>query len=190
MWEKIYYDLFLINLKDYSNIGIDLEINVLLLFIFLALCVCFFVINHHRATTQLIVKQLTRHEAEDEESAKTLAELGLEGSVSVKWMLRSEGQISKLVGRVGEKTYTYEEYEALMKSKGGVPKENIDLSTARFYVRSEAKERISFIVDTYGSSILRTTLYCVLILALYICIALCMPEILSFINTQIGNFIK
>ena len=52
----------------------------------------------------------------------------------------------------------------------------------------QAKERVNFIMETYGSSILRTCLYCVLALALYICIALCMPEILSFINTQLGNF--
>lgn len=188
MWEKLYYDLFLINLKSYNNIGIDLKINVLLLFIFLALCVCFFVINHHRATTQLIVRQLMRHNAADEKSAKTLEELGLDGSRSVKWMIRSGTQISKLIARVGEKSYTYEEYRELMKAKGGVPKEKIDFNTAKFYVRENAKERIDFIVETYGSSVFRTVLYCVLILALYICIALCMPEILSFINTQIGNF--
>ena len=190
MWEKLYYDLFLINLKDYNNIDIDLEINVLLLFIFLALCVCFFVINHHRATIQLIVKQLVRHNATDEKGAKTLEELGLDGSISVKWMLRSGGQISKLVGRVGEKTYTYEQYKELMKQRGGAPKENVDFTTAKLYVREGAKERISFIVDTYGSSVLRTALYCVLILALYVCIALCMPEILSFVNNQLGNLLK
>ncbi len=190
MWKKLYYDLFLINLKDYKNIGIDLQINVLLLCLFLALCVSFFVINHHRATTQIIVKQLMRHNANDKDSAKTLEELGLDGSASAKRMLSAGGQITKLVARVGEKTYTYEEYKKLMGKKGGVPKEKIDLACAKFYVRAEAKERISFIVDTYGSSVLRTALYCILTLAIYICIALCMPEILSFINNYIGNFIK
>jgi hypothetical protein len=154
------------------------------------LCASFFLINHHRATTQLIVKQLIRHNANSEGSAKTLEELGLDGSRSVKWMLNAGGQINKLVARVGEKTYTYEEYKALMNSKGGVPKDKIDVATAKFYVRDEAKERISFIIDTYGSSVLRTSLYCIFVLAIYICLVLCMPEILSFINNQLGNLIK
>ena len=187
MWDKLYYDLFLINLNEYKNIGIDLYINVVLLCLFLLLCASFFVINHHRATTQLIVKQLIRHGATDAASAKTLEELGIDGSKSVKWMLKSAGQITKLVARVGEKTYTYEEYKALMNSKGGVPKEKIDLEEARFYVREESRERISFIIDTYGSSIIRTSLYCIFILAIYVCIALCMPEILTFIDGQIAN---
>lgn len=188
MWEKLYYDLFLINLKDYNNIGINLEINVLLLYIFIALCVCFFVVNHHRSTMQLIVTQLLRHGAEAEDSAKTLEELGLDTSGKVKYMLRAGGQISKIVARVGEKVYTYEEYSRLIKKHGKIPKDKIDFASARFYIRPQAKERVNFIMETYGSSILRTCLYCVLALALYICIALCMPEILSFINTQLGNF--
>lgn len=187
MLSKLIYDFFFINLKDYPNIGIDFEINVFLLVLTVALAVCFFVANHYRSTMQLITKQLERHGAKDEESAKTLAELGLERSAWLKWALSHSGQLTRIVGRVGEKIYTYEEYVALSKQKGGIKDEKIDFAEARFYIRESANERAKHIIENYGTSTFRAILYCVLFLALYVCIALSMPEILSIINGWLGG---
>lgn len=189
MLEKIIYDFFFLNLKNYPNIGIDFEINVFLLFMVIALCVACFFINYRRAQMQGVIKQLIRHSAKDEASAKTLREIGLADSPAIRRALSGWGsRLTKIVGRVGEKTYTYEEYKKLSKQKGGVPKEVIDFADARFYIRQTQADRARFILDNYGTSTIRTVLYCVLFLAVYCCVVLAMPEILSLINDFLGNF--
>ncbi len=187
MFAKLIYDFFFINLKDYPNIGIDFEINVFLLVLTVALCVSFFFINHYRNMMQSIIKQLTRHGAKDEESAKTLTELGLDRAFALKWALSRGGQLSRVVARVGEKTYTYEEYVALSKQKGGIKDEKIDFAEARFYIRESANDRAKHILENYGTSTPRAVLYCVLFLAMYVCLALSMPELLSLINNWLGG---
>lgn len=187
MFAKLIYDFFFINLNEYPNIGIDFEINVFLLVLTIALCVCFFLVNHHRSMMQTIIKQLTRHGAKDEESAKTLAELGLDRAVTLKWALSKRGQLTRMVGRVGEKIYTYEEYVALSKQKGGIKDEKIDFTTARFYILESGQDRAKNVLENYGTSLPRAILYCVLFLALYVCIALSMPELLTLINGWLGG---
>lgn len=187
MFAKLLYDFFFLNLKDYPNIGIDFEINVFLLVLTLALCVSFFFVNHHRSMMQTIVKQLTRHEATDEDSAKTLTELGLGRAFVLKWALSRPGLLTRIIGRVGEKSYTYEEYVALSKKKGGLKEEKIDFNEARFYIRESGAERAKLILENYGTSLPRAILYCVLFLVLYVCIALSMPEILSLIDSWLGG---
>ncbi len=185
--DNFFFDFFLLNLKDYVYIGVDFYINLVLLAIVLALCASCFVINHGRSTMQTVIKQLARHGATSEDSAKTLGELGLADSAAIKRALSGSGRLMKLVGRVGEKVYTYEEYTELSRKKGGIPKEAIDFSQAQFYIRPGEDKRAKFIIDSYGTSTLRAILYCVLFLAVYSCIALCMPEILTFINNFLGG---
>ena len=187
MFEKIIYDFFLINLKDYPNINIDLEINVVLLFVSIAIAVCAVVITLYRSALQRAIKQLTRLGATDEASARTLAELGMEKSWILKMALSREGRLTRIIGRVGEKRYTYEEYAELSRKKGGIKDERIDFATAEFYVRPERADDAKNIIENYGTSMLRTALYCVLVLAVYVCIALMMPAILSLIDGMMGG---
>lgn len=189
MFEKLIYDFFFLNLKDYPNIGIDFEINVFLLCLFVAVAICFFIVNIYRQNIKDIVMQLTRHGAKSEDTAKTISELHLSDSSFIKMALSGEGQLAKVVGRVGESVYTYDEYVALSNSKTGVPKDKIDFNEARFYLRSgeSAEARAQHILDNYGTSTARAILYTVLCLSLYVCLALAMPEILTYIDTLIGN---
>ncbi len=182
MLEKLFYDFFFLNLNSYENIGINFYINIFLLVLTLALSVAFFAVNIHRQTTQLIVMQLVRNKANGEESAKTLTELGMMKSFFVRWTITRSSVLRGVVARVGEVSYTYDEYVALTKKKGGFKEEKIDLETAKFYIKSEGADRAQQIIETYGTSMVRCVLYCVFFLAIYICLSLCMPEILSLIN--------
>ena len=187
MFEKLVYDYLFINLKDYSNIGIDFEINVFLLILTVALCVCFFVVTFYRSSTQSIIRELARFGCKDESTARTLDELGLDRSVFLKMSLSRNSQLTRIVGRVGEKIFTYEEYIEKTKQKGGIKPDKIDFSTAKFYIRDDQHDAAKHILETYGTSIPRTILYCVLFVSLYICIALVMPEILTVINSFLGS---
>lgn len=190
-FQKFIYDYFFINLKNYPNINIDFEINVFLLIFTVALSVSIFVVNIYRGTMQNIVLQLTRHEAIGSGAAKTLKSLGLDNGFFLRHILSGEGELAKVVGRVGEITYTYEEYVELSK-KGKLEKEKIDFDTAEFYIRNGegALDRANFIINNYGTSLFRSILYCVLFFALYVCIALAMPEILSIIDGVFGSMVK
>ena len=117
MIKKYINDYLSVNLADYENIGVNFEISKFLLIVLVGLCISFFVIDWHRGYMLLAVKKLFRHEAVDEASAKTLGELGLERSFSVRWALSRDTRLSKIVRRVGAVDYTYEEYIELMKQR-------------------------------------------------------------------------
>ena len=185
MFKKIFYDFFLINLKDYPNIGGDLYINVLLLCVALGICATAIVVTLYRSSLQRLIKQLTRLGAESEESARTLREMGLEKSIVLRMALSREGRLTRLVGRVGEVKYTYEEYLALSKQKG-FRHEKIDFTTAEFYIREEHTAEAKNIIDNYGASMLRAVLYSVGVIAVYVCVMFFMPEILSLIDAALG----
>lgn len=186
MFEKIFYDFFFINLNEYQNINVDFQINVVLFFVSLAICAAAFIITLYRSSLQKVIKQLTRLEAKDEDGARTLAELGLEKSIFIKMALCREGRLTRIIGRVGETKYTYEEYLALSKQKG-FRHENLDFTTARFYIREEKADDAKNIIENYGTSMWRTALYCVLVIAVYVCLMLFMPEILRLIDNALAR---
>ena len=186
-----------INLKDYTNIGIDLEITKLLFAFFIGIIVATVVINYNRACTALVIKRLLRREALSQESARTLTELSV-ATLGVKMLLRSNGRIKRIIKRVGEKEYTYEEYMALgrkrKKNKGeGTPEtsakaeEKIDFSTARFYLSEERLDEAKGIVERDRSSVLNTVLLCILVTAVFVCLVLVMPELLNLINGALAS---
>ena len=185
MFIDFYNEIFNINLQDYENIGINFPINKVLFIITVTLCVACILMDIQRKYTKDLVRQLVRHEATSLDTAKTLEELGLKDSIFIKWQLKSDTSfIRRLVKRVGQTEYTYEEYVELQKKKK-LPKEEIDFATAKFYLNENEELRKKHILERYNPSILRTLMWCVLMLAVYICIALLVPEILSLINNSI-----
>lgn len=189
MIKKYIEDYLSVNLADYENIGIDLEISKLLLLVLVGLCISFFVIDWHRGYMLLAMKKLFRHEALDEASAKTLEELGLSRSRSVKWALTHETRLSKIVKWVGKPEYTYEEYVELMKQKRKNREkeetERPDLATAKFYICTERLDEAREIEQNYSSSVVKTALFSLMFVIIFVGITLIMPELLSFINSII-----
>ena len=182
MFIEFYNKVFNINLSDYENIGLNFPINKVLFAITVVICAACIFVELQRKYTKDLVCQLIRHEASGEDSAKTLEELGLDSSFFVKRIIGSETSfVSRLVKRVGKVEYTYEEYIALQKEKK-LEREVIDFTTARFYLDSKQENRKKHIIENYNTSIVRTVMLCVMMLAIYICIALLIPEILSAIN--------
>ena len=178
------YEYLSINLKSYENIGIDLEINKLLFLVAFALCAVFFVVNYKRSLISEAIRQLLRHGALSEDSAKTLGELGLSDSRGIRKELSGDSQLRRMVMIVGEKKLTYEEYVALQKQKK--KPDAPDLDTARIYIAPESLERAKFIYNNYNTSIMKTLLLCVFCLAISVCLMLLSPGLLSLINSSLG----
>ena len=110
-------NLFMLNAKDYLEIVVDLYINVVVFIVAAALCAASFIINHHKAYTFKIIRQLLRRGATDEENGKTLKDLHLDNSRYLKSALTKKGQLASVIKRADYVEPTYEEYVALMKEK-------------------------------------------------------------------------
>ena len=175
-----------LNLNDYENIGIDFEINKLVLFVMLAFCVAAVLLSFYRGTIRLVVMQLIRHSACDENSAKTLKNIGLGDNKIAKYMLKGDNLLTKVVRRVGEVKYSYEEYMEKKKAKT-LDDGKINIDDASFYIDPEMRERADIIAEKYVTSAQRTAMSILLIVALGICLILVMPGMLNLINTLLNN---
>lgn len=181
---KFYKKYFLLNLKSYPNLDVDFPITLVLFIFFIGLMIVSVVVNFKRSKIELTLRQLKRHNAESEESAKTLKELRLDNFV-IKFLLSREGQLTKLVKRVGEKNYSYEEYMALSRKERN---EKIDFENAKFYLREEGRERSEKILESSSPTLLNTILLCVFILAIFVCLSLVMPTLINLIDSYIGKY--
>ncbi len=176
-----YIDL---NLKSFDKIGIDFEINKFLLIFMLVIIASSIAISYNRWIIITTVKRLVRHEATSDSSAKTLGELGI-SSRGIKRALRSSGRLTRIVGRAGECSMSYEEYTKLIKSKK-YTEEKIDFDKTRIYIREESIEEAKAISIKSDITVLSTLLLCVLIFAIFMCLFFLMPEILTLVNNLLG----
>lgn len=177
---------FNINLNDYENINFDLEINKVIAGASIVLMIAIVLFHIRRGNIRNAVMQLIRHGAFSEENAKTVKELGVEGSSIIKALLSGDNQLTKVVARVGEKQYSYEEYVKLDKKE----KEAIDLvdfEVERFYVREGMKDRAWQIVDRYVTSVPRTVAVCIFVSIITFCIIACMPGVLQMIDNLLES---
>lgn len=180
-----YLDRFInLNLNEYPNIGINLEINKLMLCLFIGLVLSTVLVSYFRMGMVDLVRSLLRREARCEESAKTLGELRL-SSLAVKYAVTKNSRIQKIVKRVGAPEYSYEEYRELIKRKG-FKEERIDLESARFYIPEGASDEANRIYEKNEISLINTLLFCVLLLIIFVCVALVMPEILTLVDATLA----
>ncbi|MBQ7387155.1 MAG: hypothetical protein IJW03_03200 [Clostridia bacterium] len=180
---EFYEKYFSINLSDYQNIGIDLEINKLLFAFLLATITAIIAINYIRGTMYQTVKALMRHGADCEENAKTLRELGLDRP-RVRNALKSNSQLKRIVDIAGRVRYTYEEYIKLSKQKGF--RDEINFDEARLYIKNEEKDLASKIFEAKSPSVIETVLMCLLMVAVFVCLMFSMPSILTGINNMLA----
>ncbi len=213
-FRKIYVKYFSVNLNDYSNIGIDFEINKLLFFVAIGLCAACIFINYYQGNISVLLKKLIRLEAFSKDKSKTLKDIGLADHKPTKnLILKNSGIIKKVVAVVGRKTLTYEDYIAAEKQKKAAKRrlvskvecdaqetsdsqknssvneissaEQIDFSVARLYIIPEMREYAEHSLKS-GTSPIKTALYCVLILAFFVVLVLTMPSLLTLINNIMG----
>ena len=181
---EFYKDYFLLNLKDYPNIGIDLPINQILFALLVGIIIAVVAVNYNRYCMSLMIRRLMRQSAVSEEGAKTLGELGIK-SKGVRFLLSSGGRLSRIARRAGEKNYTYEEYRALQKSKG-YKEGKIDFDNERFYIAEDRQEEAKHIFDMGSASVLNIVLFSLFLVAIFTCLAFLMPEILTLINNTLS----
>lgn len=189
-FSEFYKNYICLNLKDYPNLKLDLEINKYLIATLLGLIIAIILINYMRSTVYLTVNKLLRHEAISEDSAKTLDELGINLG-KVKRCLMSASQLKSIVAQVGETRLSYEEYREKVRENKKLKNkepifEKIDFENARFYIRKDQLNVARELSFKSRSIVLNTVLFCALTVVIMICLVFLMPEILNFINGFMG----
>ena len=170
-----------VNLNDYENIGIDLQINKVLFPAFVVFCIMMIALAVYRNAMRDLVVKIIRHEAYNEDSAKTLDELGLAKNVIITYLLSRDNMLSKIVKIAGKQEYSYEEYIALSKEER-LAHEKIDVSKSALYIPEDNIDRARHIKEKYMMSKTKLMLASVLVFLIYIIIASSMSEILNVIN--------
>lgn len=181
---EFYNKYFLINLKDYPNIGFDMQINVVLFCFLIGLIVTTVIYNYKTEGNTRLIKRLQRLEATNEENAKTLDELNL-NNFNSRQTLSGSGRISKIISRVGAEKMSYEEYKAAIKNKD-YREEKINFKEARFYINEDGIDEATRIAESNNTSPINTVLYCILMVTIYVFIMFLMPSILTLINNFLG----
>lgn len=175
-----YNQYFLVNMKDYSNLQIDLEINRIILYFLLGIIVTMIIFNYRNAGNIKLVKKLLRYEATNEENSKTLDELNL-NTLNSRLSLSGNGRVKRLIKRVGEVELSYDEYVQQMKSKD-FKAEKIDFATAKFYIPEESINEANILADSKNSSLVSTILLILLLISIYVLLLFLMPSILTLLN--------
>jgi hypothetical protein len=181
-------DFFFLNLNDFENIGLNFPIGIFLIMLAVAICGMVFIINWHKTYTIAMLKQLLRHEATSEASAKTLADLGLSNTWGLKSSLSKSGQLTYVVKRVGEEKLTYEKYmENQKKKKSKEKNEKIDFTSSKFYIESGKLDRAKRLVETDNASWWKPVFISLIIIAVLILSALFLSDILQAINSSLAS---
>ena len=172
---------FSINLNEYENIGINLEINKVLLLAFVIFGALGAILMISRKNMRDLVLQLMRREVYSAEEALTLEELGFKDNRIVMYLILHSEIMRKIVLRADRVEYSYEEYKKLTKEQRR-DVEHVDFLTARFYINESEMDRARHIKEKYVVDNSRMIIGGVFLVVLYILVAAVMPEILTLIN--------
>ena len=195
--KNFYRNYICLNLNEFKNLSADLEINKVLFFLALGICAACFVLNYYQSVISLFLKKLIRAEA-TAENAKTLSDLGLkENKTLKKLILKDSGVIKRAVTVIGLKRLTFEEYKNAEAQFKQAKKEKckdvirpsvveINFDEAEFYMTDEQRAYADHAYKTNDGSVVKTSLYCLLIIALYFVAVFLMPSILSAISNMLA----
>ncbi len=173
-------EFFTLNLADYENIGLIFPIGAVIFLFAVAAAIAVFFTHFYKSQSLALVKQLVRHEAFDEERAKTLKALRLSPSFLLKRILES-GEIKSIVRRHGEVKPTYEEYVEASRKKGYKP-EKVDYDSAKFYLTEDGKGRAEKIISDSRPAIWKPILFTVIAAALVVLLMVFLPDMLSALD--------
>lgn len=182
---KIIKEFFFLNFSQYENIGINFPIGVFLILLCIVGCASVFFLTYYRVFTRSLYSQLLRHNAKDEQSAKTLSELRLDKSFAIRSSLsRNNGQITYIVKRAGQEELSYDEYVKKTSAKG-YKAEKIDFSTARFYIPEDKTDRAKKLLENSDVSWVKAIIFCAVLVGLLIISIFTMKDMLSFIDALV-----
>lgn len=158
IWDYLRETYFSVDFGKYHNFDLGNHSTTLaqmILGMMIGISLAAIVIVYERQHLGCVARALLKAEAQDEESAKTLAELGCEWMILVKRSLRRrDSALRKLIRYVGEPDEQDElpdEVTGKREKKRLVLTEMIDFSTTRFYIPPALRDRAAIRYEEKGS---------------------------------------
>lgn len=156
----------------------SMELVIWCMFIGLMLAAIF--MFYQKKVIGAFVRALLGAKASNEDSAKTLKELGFESNMPVRSALRSGGTLRKLVWETGD---NYLENENGVKySARQIP---MDVNTARFYISEENRVRAELRYNEKGSDIFMLIITGLVFLMIAYLAVEYLPSLLSLMGIQL-----
>ena len=185
IWKEEYVILrhVFLNFKDYKNLNFNFPIGIILILFMIAFPIAVFFINKKRNTISFAMKQLVRHEAFNEQSAKSLSALRLSNLKSFKKMLTSSGQLSSMIKIVGYQKPSYEDYIKAKKEKKNLEKPNFE--EVKIFISEDSREKAETIAESEITPIWKPILIAAVGVIILVLLFIFMPEILDFLNSSI-----
>mgnify|MGYP006924659511 CR=1 FL=1 len=138
-----------------------------------------FIAVYNRRVTGKIVRLLYAKEAHSPSASLTLGELGLSRNLFVRFSLRKNGMLRKVV-------YDFDPFAGNFKLRAINPRNRKrDLDRMRFYVPPEVNERAETMYLKEGTTILTA----ILSVALFLAIALFCLAVIPWLRRLLDNFI-
>lgn len=185
---KTYYNNFALD-----NTSVSLTVIVWALCIGLALGVIFYAVSRYSAGKT--VKKLSDGKNNSAESAKTLAELGINASFLVKKNLRDGQPLRKYIAIANEdeckterKKNFFNSLYKFFRSEDLPPK--IDFSKALFYLPEESRHTAQVRFEAKSSSVIVSLIFAIIFLLCAVGISLCLPKLLELIDNMISAYKK
>ena len=168
IWDYLRETYFEVDFGSYRNFdisGYSGTLSQVIFAVMLGIIFASIVVVYERRHLGAVVRALLASEAQDEESAKTLAELGFRADGAVKHALRRrDSTLRKLIRYVGEaeEDELPDEITGKTAKKRLILTEMLDFSTTRFYIPTALRDRAAIRYNEKGSDV-RTLVLTVLI---------------------------
>lgn len=211
-FKNIYSKYLSINLSDYENIKINLDINIVVLSLTLILCASCFILYHKQALTTTILKRMIRQDVFGLDNAASLCSLGLTDKSFRKALTTRYGYMKQAIVIDGERNEAQSQGKQIKESSDNdegeaeqgseyisktsdsndaMPdiygRDGLISKDARIYIPSDRKDLAAHILETHSTSIMKTVFSCALILTVGLTLFFTMPYILSAINTALSK---
>lgn len=175
-----------LDFSDYPNLKISFPIGMFLILACVAFCVAAFVMCRREAATVYLLRQLVRHGAKDEASAKSAKALGISEKLQKKLLAR-EGRLASLVLIAGYEQPSYEEYEKLRRSKKKAPVCPIAADDARYYLNGDFAETAQKAAEANEPTLLKPIIISLVLIVAFAALFLVMPNLLEALNAWLAN---
>ncbi len=160
-------DYFLLDTYYFFDNALHFYINIFVLLLGVAISACCFIVTAYTRSSFTVYTQLLRHKALDEESAKTLDQLHLKPTGTIKHTLLRSNHFNKCIRRAGVDA----------ENNPSARSEKIDFTKERFYIDTSVKLK-STEPPSYTSAIITSAIIIVVSVILF----WCMPDILELIS--------
>jgi hypothetical protein len=165
--------------------GTDMSLELVIWSMFAGIVAASFMAVYNRRVTGKIVRILYSHDAHSPNAALTLADMGLSRNIFVRWSLRKNGVLRKVV-------FDFDPFAGNSKLRAVMQKNHRrDLNRLRFYIPPEADERAEMMYIREGTTIFTALLSVALFLAIVLfCLAVIpgLQDLLSNLSLVIDEY--